>query len=85
MLPRHELAQSYGGTTKTINLTHGPKLHSIWTVDCCHEEPQTKPMKKLSITDEMMFSFLQAYVGLGDDDLNNIWFEEEHLKQLLDC
>ena len=85
MLPRHELAQSHGGTNKTINLTHGPKIHLIWTVDCCHEEPQTKPTKKLSITDGMMISLLQAYVGLGDDDPNNIWLEEEHLKQLLDC
>ena len=42
-------------------------------------------MKKLSITDGMMFSLLQAYVGLGDDDPNNKWHEEEHLKQLLDC
>ena len=42
-------------------------------------------MKKLSITDGMMFSLLQAYVGLGDDDPNNIWLEEAHFKQLLDC
>ena len=42
-------------------------------------------MKKLSITDGTMFSLLQAYVGLGYDDPNNIWLEEVHLKQLLDC
>ena len=84
-LPQHELAQSHGGMNKTINLSHGPKIHSIWTIDCCHEEPQTKPMKKLSITDGTMFSLLQAYVGLGDGDPNNIWLEEEHLKPLLDC
>ena len=52
VLPQHELAQSHGGTNKTINLTHGPKLHLIWTVGCCHEDPQTKPTKKLSTTAE---------------------------------
>ena len=33
----------------------------------------------------MMFLFLQVYVGLRDDDPNNIRLEEKHLKQLLDC
>ena len=32
-----------------------------------------------------MFLFLQAYVGLRDDDPFNIWLEEKHLEQLLDC
>ena len=33
----------------------------------------------------MMFFFSQAYVGLRDDDPFNIWLEEKHLEQLLDC
>ena len=33
----------------------------------------------------MMFLFFQVYVGLRDDDPNNIWLEEKHLEQLLDC
>ena len=73
------------GTNKTINVTHGPKISVIWTIDCCHEEPQAQPTKELSITDRMMFFFLQAYVGLTDDDPFNIWLEEKHLEQLLDC
>ena len=85
LFPGHEWAQSHWGTNKTINLTHGPKIHVIWTVDCCHAEPQAQPMKELSITDRIMFFFLQAYVGLRDDDPFNIWLEEKHLKQLLDC
>ena len=83
--PGHEWAQSQWGTNKTINLTHGLKLHAILTVDCCHEEPQAQPTKVLSITDRTMFFFLQAYVGLRDDDPFNIWLEEKHLEQLLDC
>ena len=85
LFPGHEWAQSQWGTNKTINLTHGPKICAIWTVDCCHEEPQAQPTKELSITDRTMFFFLQAYVGLRDDDPFNIWLEEKHLEQLLDC
>ena len=42
-------------------------------------------MKEVSITDRTMFLFLRVYVGLRDDDPDNIFLEEKHLKQLLDC